>query len=36
MGDGVKQAREAVDSGKAKRVLDTLIERSGQLASEAS
>jgi anthranilate phosphoribosyltransferase len=36
MGDGVKQAREAVDSGKAKQVLDTLIERSGQLASEAS
>jgi anthranilate phosphoribosyltransferase len=36
MGDGVKQAQEALDSGKAKQVLDALIERSGQLVSEAS
>jgi len=35
LGDGVKQARESVDSGKAKQVLEKLVSRSAEL-SEAS
>ena len=35
LGDGVKQAREAVDSGKARQVLERLIERSRELAGQA-
>jgi anthranilate phosphoribosyltransferase len=32
LGDGVKQAREAVDSGKAKEVLEQLVARTRELA----
>ncbi len=35
-GDGVRQAREALDSGAAKTVLDRLVERSAELSSEDS
>ncbi len=34
--DGVSQATEAVDSGKGSEVLERLVERSGQLAPQAS
>jgi anthranilate phosphoribosyltransferase len=36
LGDGVKQATQAVDSGKAKEVLDRLVERSREFAPQAS
>jgi anthranilate phosphoribosyltransferase len=32
LGDGVKQAREALDSGAAKRVLERLVEQSAELS----
>ncbi len=36
LGDGVRQATDAVDSGKAGEVLERLVARSGQLAPQAS
>jgi anthranilate phosphoribosyltransferase len=35
-GDGVKQATEAVDSGRAREVLERLVKRSGELAGQGS
>lgn len=35
MGDGVEEARRALDSGKAAEVLERLVERSRELAAEA-